>query len=724
MERLKGLGVSEGSVLGTVHKLDHVLFVRRHQSVVPSQRGEEQRRLHRAFAEAADDLEGIRAHGETEEATAILAAHIDIVRDPELMRRIDALLMDEGHSAEDALYIAAEQFAVDFEAMEDPYMQERAADVRDVAQRVYRRLVHAPEIVLTEESIVAAEDMTPSLLTSLDRTCIKGILSGTGGLTSHVAILAGGMGIPAVLGLGEAMHKVEDGMLAIVDGESGEAILSPDARMIEECERRRAEREAKQQEEEAYRDKVAVTKDGAHRVAIHANVNFLEEGQLAAVSGVEGIGLFRTEFLFFNRDNWPTEEEQCAAYRHIAELMAPKTVTIRTMDIGGDKELSYMGLQKEDNPFLGYRALRLSLGRPKMFRTQLRALLRASAFGTVRIMFPMVSHPEEFREAKAHLLACMEELDNEGVPYDKDVQVGAMIEIPAAALLAEELAREADFFSIGTNDLIQHTMAVDRLNNNVADLYDCYQPAVLRLIQATIEGAHRHHIPVAMCGEMAGYEDAAKILVGMGLDEFSMSWGQAAKIKKAISSFTYEEAQELAAACLTAGGVQEVRETIRRMRPMERMKMSERLAFVGKTYATREDLIRAVGEEALRLGYVTEEYVEDVIAREEEFPTGLIGALPIAIPHVGSHCNVSFMSVTTMKEPLPFAYMNGTEGTLEVRVVFVFGLVNHNDQVNVLKKLTQLFRDEDGMRRLQGARSDKEACALIAEYLGELIEVV
>lgn len=559
---VKGLGISTGREIGKVHRITNVDFKLENIRIKLTDADDEIAKVMEAFVAAGEQITGIMDKTEDDDTRDILAAHLEISKDSALRNKVEMLIREERYSASDALYTSCEEFAAMLEGLNDEYMRQRAADIRDVCKRVYRAMIGIPDEQLECPSIVVADDLTPSILSSLEREYVLAFVSGTGGKTSHIAIMANGMGIPAVAGLGDEIREISAGDTVIVNGKNGYVYINPDDETRARFEIARQQDRKEEEERRKYIDKPAVTADGERRVEVCANIAFVNECENATAVGAEGVGLYRTEFLYMDSDTWPEEEEQFESYRKVLEIMAPYPVIIRTMDIGGDKALPYMEIEPEDNPFLGYRALRICLDNPEMFKTQLRALLRASAFGKLRIMFPMVSNLKEFREAKAYVEACKAELRAEGVAFDENVETGIMVEIPAAAIMADKLAEEVDFFSIGTNDLIQYTMAADRMNNKVAYLYDSLQPAVLRLISNVIEAAHAHGKFVGMCGEMAGAEQSIKLLVGMGLDEFSMSAGSILRFKSRIAGFEYKEAQAFAKECLSCSTLEEVCELI------------------------------------------------------------------------------------------------------------------------------------------------------------------
>ncbi|NQF13522.1 phosphoenolpyruvate--protein phosphotransferase [Brevibacillus sp. HB1.3] len=504
-------------------------------------------RFQEALARAKNDLEGIVLRVEQEMGTDhadIFKAHLLVLEDPELVDTVKDKITSEKTNAESALNDVAQAFIGLFEQMDNEYMRERAADIRDVTKRVLSYLLGVPFAglgELTEEVIIVADDLTPSDTAQLDRRYVKGFVTDIGGRTSHSAIMARSLEIPAVVGTQGITRAVQPATLIILDGHEGIAIIDPSEEEIAAYKRKQADYEAQKAELAKLVNDKTVTLDN-HHVELAANIGSPEDVAGAVSNGAEGVGLFRTEFLYMGRNDFPTEEEQYLAYKHVLEHMGDRPVVIRTLDIGGDKHLSYLALPEEMNPFLGHRAIRLCLDNQELFRTQLRALLRASVHGNLKIMFPMIATLEEFRQAKAILEEEKKSLVNRGIVVSDQYEVGIMIEIPAAALMADQFAREVDFFSIGTNDLIQYTMAADRMNEKVAYLYQPYHPAVLRLLQNVIKAGHAQNKWVGMCGEMAGDPIAIPILLGMGLDEFSMSAGSILPARQQLSRLSAEDA--------------------------------------------------------------------------------------------------------------------------------------------------------------------------------------
>ncbi len=495
---------------------------------------------------------------------AVFAAHLDMVEDETLIDGVEEKI-SRGKCAQWALELQMEETCGLLESLEDAYLRERASDVRDVCRRIMAFLkgIHEdPFGDVQEEVILFAEELNPSDTAKMDFRYIKGMVTEKGGSTSHVAILARSMEIPAFLGLGDILEQVTAGQEVILDGDEGRLILSPDERTHQVyLEKQEAKRELKRKLKEMNR-LPAVTTDG-RQVHLYANVGSLKDVELAKKHGAEGIGLFRSEFLYMESSRFPTEQEQFEIYKKAAEIMK-KTVTIRTLDIGGDKALPYYQFEKEENPFLGWRAIRFCLDMRDVFKTQLKALLRAAAYGDIRIMYPMIVSVEEFRKANQLLEECKRELKERGVLFRESISTGIMVETPAAVLLAEELAKEVDFFSIGTNDLTQYILAADRGNQKLTKLYDPFHPAVLRAIKKVIEAGHREGKEVGMCGEFAGEERAVPLLVGMGLDECSMVSSEIASVRYQIRGLSAEQTKHLAERVLAAGTGKEIKQLIER----------------------------------------------------------------------------------------------------------------------------------------------------------------
>ena len=548
---LQGIAASDGIAIAKVYTLTEPDLTVTKVTVEDSEK--EVSRLDDALAASIEDVELIKETALKnlgEEEAQVFDAHLMVLSDPELIGQVKDSITSNKVNAESALKEVTDMFISIFAGMEDnPYMQERAADIRDVSKRVLAHLlgVKIPSpATIKDEVIIVAADLTPSDTAQLNRQYVKAFVTDIGGRTSHSAIMARSLEIPAIVGTKEVTSIAKDGDIIIVDGLSGDVFLNPSEEVVAEY-RAKAEAFAAQQAEwEKLKDSKTYTKDG-HQVELAANIGTSKDLEGVVNNGAEGVGLYRTEFLYMDSHEMPTEEDQFEAYKAVLEGMNGKPVVVRTMDIGGDKELPYLPLPHEMNPFLGYRAIRISLNEPEMFRTQLRALLRASVYGKLRIMFPMIATLNDFRGAKALLEEEKAKLIAEGVAVSDDIQVGIMIEIPAAAVLAHQFAKEVDFFSIGTNDLIQYTMAADRMNERVSYLYQPYNPSILTLIKHVIDSAHKEGKWAGMCGEMAGDQTAVPLLVGLGLDEFSMSASSVLKTRSLISKLTLSDMQALAA---------------------------------------------------------------------------------------------------------------------------------------------------------------------------------
>ena len=547
---LQGIAASDGIAIAKVYTLTEPDLSFSKVSVEDTEN--EISRLEKALEVSKKEIELIKETALKnlgEEEAQVFEAHLMVLSDPELVGQVKDAITSQKVNAEHALKEVSDMFISIFAGMEDnPYMQERAADIRDVSKRILANLlgVKIPSpATIKDEVVVVAGDLTPSDTAQLNRKYVKAFVTDIGGRTSHSAIMARSLEIPAIVGTKEITSLAKDGDLIIIDGLSGDVFLNPSEDVVAEY-RAKAEAFAAQQAEwEKLKDADTFTKDG-HQVELAANIGTPKDLEGVIHNGAEGVGLYRTEFLYMDSHDMPTEEDQFEAYKAVLEGMNGKPVVVRTMDIGGDKELPYLPLPHEMNPFLGYRAIRISLNEPEMFRTQLRALLRASVYGKLRIMFPMIATLNDFRGAKALLEEEKAKLVAEGVAVSDDIQVGIMIEIPAAAVLAHQFAKEVDFFSIGTNDLIQYTMAADRMNERVSYLYQPYNPSILTLIKHVIDSAHKEGKWAGMCGEMAGDQTAVPLLVGLGLDEFSMSASSVLKTRSLISKLTLEDMKALA----------------------------------------------------------------------------------------------------------------------------------------------------------------------------------
>ena len=552
---------SRGYAIGPVYAVKKEEVSADTSSIQPEQREAEIARFEAAVEKAQEDLLVLA------EKSEIFAAHYALAGDIAIHDGVTGKIRDQLMNAEAALMQTRDEFVMVFESMEDEYMRERAADMRDVSGRLLfamKGIDDNPFSGMKEKGIIVAQDLTPSDTAKMDMELVLGFVTEEGGVTSHVSIIAKNNGIPCLVGVGPMLEDAKTGMQMVLDAGAGRILLEPEADVIEEYKKKAEEFEKFQRELKQLASLPSETKDG-HAFSICANAGNIADIQNCLQYQIEGIGLFRSEFLYMESDHFPTEEEQFEAYREAAELIGGKELTIRTLDIGGDKELDYFEFPKEDNPFLGYRAIRMCLDRTDIFKTQLRAILRASAFGYIRIMYPMMISLEELEQANTLLAECRAELDEEGISYDKKIQVGMMIETPAGVMMAEEFAQRVDFFSIGTNDLTQYFLAVDRGSKKIAALYNSFHPAVLRAIAHTIRSAHKHGAKVGMCGEFASDARASGILLGMGLDEFSMSAGETSLVKHRLRNCTYEEARIQAEAVLkmeTAGEIMEYVEHI------------------------------------------------------------------------------------------------------------------------------------------------------------------
>lgn len=558
---LSGIAASTGIAIAKAFRLENPeLTVEQQQVGNPA---EEIVRFDAAVAQAAAELEVIQektAQQISDKEAAIFGAHLLVLSDPELIGPIKERISADSVNAEFALQETSDMFITMFEAMDNEYMKERAADIRDVRKRLLSHLlgvkIQNPSMI-DEEVIVIAEDLTPSDTVQLNAQFVKGFITDIGGRTSHSAILARTLEIPAVVGAQNAMATIRNGQMVIIDGLAGKIIVDPDAATIQQFEQEKLAYDAQKAEWAKLKDEPTISADGQH-VELAANIGTPKDLAGVLEHGAEGIGLYRTEFLYMGRDTFPTEDEQFDAYSKVLKGMDGKPTVVRTLDIGGDKELTYLDLPKELNPFLGLRAIRLCLEMPELFRTQLRALLRASVYGNLKIMFPMIATVEEFRQGKALLEEEKAKLLEAGIAVSDSIEVGIMVEIPSTAVMADVFAKEVDFFSIGTNDLIQYTMAADRMNERVSYLYQPFNPAILRLVKMVIDAAHKEGKWAGMCGEMAGDDIAIPILLGLGLDEFSMSASSVLKARGQISRLSKQEMASHTGRILSLSSSQEV----------------------------------------------------------------------------------------------------------------------------------------------------------------------
>ena len=548
-KHIKGIDASPGVAIGKVFLYKEVEVVLSEVKVTDTKA--EVERLLNGQKETKIQLEAIREKTRQKlgnEKASIFDGHITLLEDEDLVEEVKLKIEDEKKSAELALNEGIEEYCEMISNLDDEYLRERVADLRDISKRWINNILGIDIIDLGNlpaNTVILARDLTPSDTAQMDLENVQGFVTEIGGKTAHSAIMARSLEVPAVVGTKEILSFVNTGDEIIVDALSGDVIIHPTTEDVEIYTAKRQKFIDEKTELAKLKDKEAFTTDG-HRVDLWANIGGAKDVDGVLKNGADGIGLYRTEFLFMDNDRLPTEDEQFEAYKIVVERLTGKPVTIRTMDIGGDKALPYMKLPHEENPFLGYRALRVCLDRKDMFKTQLRALLRASAFGYLKIMFPMVINLEEVRASKELLEECKAELRAEGVKFDEEIKIGIMIETPATAFRAKHFAEEVDFFSIGTNDLTQYTLAVDRGNEVISRLYDTYNPAVLEAIRQAIEGAHAAGITISMCGEFAGDETATELLLGLGLDAFSMSASSIPKIKKNLINMSYAKSKELA----------------------------------------------------------------------------------------------------------------------------------------------------------------------------------
>ena len=549
MTRLTGIGASEGVSVGKV-----LLFIEEEMIIpevktVDSTVESELTKLDEGLKKSKTQLIAIREKVKEkmgEDKAAIFDGHIMLLEDEDLIMEVQDKIKGEGLPAAKALSDGIEEYCAMISALEDPYLRERAADLQDIGKRWLKNILGIKIKDLSNlepNTVVVTYDLTPSDTAQLDLENCVGFITEVGGKTAHSAIMARSLELPAVVGVKGVLSEAKEGEAVVMDGEAGVLFLNPAEDVIKEYNDKREKIEKEKEELKKLITEEAITPDG-RKVDIWGNIGSPKDVDAVIEAGASGVGLYRTEFLFMDSDHFPTEQEQYEAYRVVAEKLKGKPLTIRTMDIGGDKELPYLDLPKEMNPFLGYRAIRISLENKEMFKTQLRAILRASQYGQIKIMYPMISSINEIRKANTILEECKKELDAEGKVYDTNIKVGIMIETPSTAIIAYKFAKEVDFFSIGTNDLTQYFLAVDRGNEMVSSLYNSFNPAVLEAIQKVIDAAHDAGINVSMCGEFAGDKKATKLLLGMGLDSFSMSASSMLPVKKIVRNTNYIDAQK------------------------------------------------------------------------------------------------------------------------------------------------------------------------------------
>lgn len=560
---ISGILVSPGIAFGKALLLKEDEIVINRKKISTDHVEQEVSRFLSGRAKASGQLAVIKAKaGETfgEEKEAIFEGHIMLLEDEELEQEIIALIKDEHVTADAAVYTVIESQAHALEELDDEYLKERAADVRDIGKRLLRNMRGMPIVDLStiqDEVILVATDLTPSETAQLNLKKVLGFITDLGGRTSHTSIMARSLELPAIVGTSDVTKQVKTGDYLILDAINNKIYVNPTSEVIDQLKTAQSQYITEKNDLAKLKDLPAITLDG-HQVEVCANIGTVRDVASAVRNGAEGIGLYRTEFLFMDRDTLPTEDEQFQAYKAVAEAMGSQAVIIRTMDIGGDKDLPYMNLLKEENPFLGWRAIRIAMDRREILHAQLRAILRASAFGKLRIMFPMIISVEEVRDLKDEIDKLKAQLREESKAFDEAIEVGVMVETPAAASIAHYLAKEVDFFSIGTNDLTQYTLAVDRGNEMISHLYNPLSPSVLGLIKQVIDASHAEGKWTGMCGELAGDERATLLLLGMGLNEFSMSAISIPRIKKIIRNTNFTDVQALAAQVLAQPTAQDL----------------------------------------------------------------------------------------------------------------------------------------------------------------------
>lgn len=560
---ISGILASPGIAFGKALLLKEDEIVINQGKISVDQIDAEINRFLEARTKSAAQLEAIKTMaGRTfgEEKEAIFEGHIMLLEDEELEGDIRSFIKDNKASADKAIYEVIEQYAKMMAELDDPYLRERATDFRDIGTRLVKNVLGIAVVNLStidEEVILVAKDLTPSETAQINLKYVLGFVTDIGGRTSHTSIMARSLELPAIVGTNDITARVNNGEMLILDGINNQIIINPTAEQLAEAKKFQAQFQAEKDELAKLKDLPAITLDG-HQVEVCANIGTVKDTEGAIRNGAEGVGLYRTEFLFMDRDALPTEDEQFKAYKEVAAAMPDQPIIVRTMDIGGDKELPYMNFPKEMNPFLGWRAVRIFFDREDIMHAQLKAILRASAFGKLRIMFPMIISVEEFRSLKATVEQLKAELRADGKAFDESIEVGIMIETPAAAVMAHHLAKEVDFFSIGTNDLTQYTLAVDRGNEMISAMYNPLSPSVLTLIKMVIDASHDNGKWTGMCGELAGDERATLLLLGMGLDEFSMSAISVPRIKKLIRNTNFEDVKAMADQALSYATAAEI----------------------------------------------------------------------------------------------------------------------------------------------------------------------
>lgn len=542
---LKGTGISDGIGLGKaiIFKSQKIKLEKNKIKDVTL----EKEKFYKAIKEVEKEIEDLleKISGTEKE---IMQAYLLILQDPNLIQKTIEIIEKEKWDAAYATEIGFNEIIKEFEKVDDTYISERSKDIEDMKKKIIAKIIGKEEINLSKlpsNTILVAKELSTSDIAKLDFKNIEGIITEVGGMNSHMAIMARTHEIPSSVGVNKITQNIKQNDVVAINGKTGEIFVNPSKKEYKNFEEIKEKIKKEKNELENYKNQDSITKDG-HEVKVLANIGMPDDVKIVIQNTAEGVGLFRSEFLYMNSENFPTENEQFKAYKKVVLKLKNKEVIIRTLDIGGDKDLKYMKLPKEDNPFLGYRAIRICLDDINLFKVQLRAILKASAFGNMAIMIPMISSLEELRKTKEIINEVKEELREKKIKFDENIKVGIMIEIPAAALIADELAKECDFFSIGTNDLIQYTVAVERGNKKIANLYTHFHPAVIRLIKKAIEGAHKNHILCGMCGEAAGDVTFIPLLIGLGLDEFSMNANKVLNVRKLIRNLDFKECQKLA----------------------------------------------------------------------------------------------------------------------------------------------------------------------------------
>ena len=555
---LVGKGISEGIGLGKA------VILKENRLKIEKQKIEdisaEKQQIYDAVKEVESEIEKLIKHIDGTEKE-IMQAYLMILQDPRLIQETIKIIEQEKCNSAYAVEKGLNQIIKTFEEMDDPYMAARSRDIEDMKKRILAKLLKIEEIDLSklpENTILVAKELSTSDSAKINLKNISGIITEIGGVNSHMAIIARTNEIPAIVGIRHIFENIKENDFIALNGATGEIFLNPTQEKIEELTKNQENIKQEKQELEKYKNKKAITKDG-HQVELLANIGGPQDIQIVIDNTAEGVGLLRSEFLYMDTKDFPSEEEQFEAYKKIAESLENKRLVIRTLDIGGDKDLKYMKLPKEENPFLGYRAIRIYLDNVDLFKVQLRAILRASSYGNVAIMLPMISSIEELRKSKEIIEEVKQELKTKNIKFNENIEVGIMVEIPASAVMADKFAKECDFFSIGTNDLIQYTIAVERGNEKLVNLYSHFNPAVIHLIKSAIDGAHKNGILCGMCGEAAGDVNFIPLLVGLGLDEFSMNANKILKARKLIIDLNFKECKELANKVLKLESTEEVK---------------------------------------------------------------------------------------------------------------------------------------------------------------------